>query len=695
LREDSRLLTNAIDAARAGDKARARLLLIESIKVDPRSADAWWWLAQCVDEPRRQADCLRRVLAIQPGHAAARQRLAQLETPPSREVPPVLTQTRPPTPADADQRPVPAATPGQKRGLAQSLGWIALGVVAGCLPMALVIFYLIRSTNLVPPGSMALIGSAPSATAEVVANLPSSLGSTWTPTPSRTPPVPSPSPNPPTATTELTYAQRIVIAQKDIDSATQLMQEEKYGEALIAWDDVLTQVPEFGDGHYQRAQAYLQLLGNNRYLDEYIGNVRAALDDIDQAITLEPVTNGDHFYIRYVLYGRLADVTDWRVDNERLRSIALENLRMAVANGTSDPYAERYVATELAQLGECDEAVAEANRLIRAEGQQAPPSGYLNYSLALGYMCQGDLERGLKAVDTSIEVTPGSDRYYLRSMILYQMGRLQEAKDQLDDLIEETPNYYGGRYYWRAAVRAEMGDLAGAQEDLLIGQGNTWGRYSMGAYAGALIAFGQGNQDAGVEDLRYAEASLSRMYGVLLKRVQSQLRQMDVAFLEPPSRFDVTSTPMATPGPTITPRPTLRSTYPPPTSALAIDASVGTGPLVLRSNDYPIYRFQPPVPIHYESVESLTVQLESIRPSGIPDLQLYFWSPDSGGWREQDAMWGANQVEFPWKAVGPQGDVYLGLRNWGAETIYLKNVRVIVVVVNGSGGKIIIGPDAP
>jgi hypothetical protein len=181
----------------------------------------------------------------------------------------------------------------------------------------------------------------------------------------------------------------------------------------------------------------------------------------------------------------------------------------------------------------------------------------------------------------------------------------------------------------------------------------------------------------------------------LLERVRADLNEMDVAVLEPSPVFTMTGTPIVMPPATPTARPTQPGSKPAPQGAIVVDLSAGTGPLVLRPNDYPVYRFQPPSPVRYKSVESLTVELETEHPAGIPDLQLYFWSPESGGWREQDAVWGANVIDSPWIPVGAQGDVYVGLRNWGAETIYLENVRIILVVLNNADEKIVIGPDEP
>lgn len=65
-------------ASRAGDKAKAHLLLARLIKDDSRNAEAWHQLSIVVDDPQQQIIFTRRALAIDVHHAAARKRLAAL-----------------------------------------------------------------------------------------------------------------------------------------------------------------------------------------------------------------------------------------------------------------------------------------------------------------------------------------------------------------------------------------------------------------------------------------------------------------------------------------------------------------------------------------------------------------------------------------------------------------------------------------
>lgn len=65
------LLQNAIESARLGFYDDARGLLLQIIRQDPNNVLAWLWLAQTLDDPKRQADCLRQALRVEPDNPDA------------------------------------------------------------------------------------------------------------------------------------------------------------------------------------------------------------------------------------------------------------------------------------------------------------------------------------------------------------------------------------------------------------------------------------------------------------------------------------------------------------------------------------------------------------------------------------------------------------------------------------------------
>jgi peroxiredoxin len=116
---------NAVDLAelliQEGKKQEARALLATYLKRNPTSARAWWVLSQAVETPAQERDCLERVLVLEPEHAQAQARLAQLRPPPTKHVKPFTASlpservekplTVPPPPSAAPQKEQEPSTP--------------------------------------------------------------------------------------------------------------------------------------------------------------------------------------------------------------------------------------------------------------------------------------------------------------------------------------------------------------------------------------------------------------------------------------------------------------------------------------------------------------------------------------------------------------------------------------------------------
>ena len=77
--DDAELLVqDAIEAAEAGDRIRARDLLGRGLLLDEGNVRGWLWLSGVVDDPEDRAFCLRRVLELDPGNQFAQEALAWL-----------------------------------------------------------------------------------------------------------------------------------------------------------------------------------------------------------------------------------------------------------------------------------------------------------------------------------------------------------------------------------------------------------------------------------------------------------------------------------------------------------------------------------------------------------------------------------------------------------------------------------------
>lgn len=115
-----------IKALKAGNKSQARRLLQQAVQQDVNDVQAWMWLAATVSTPAERADCLRQVLRLEPGNAAAQRALLELEPP----VPPlpavddlraqVSAPRTPVKPAPSEPAPDPLPPPVKKSKTAKA-----------------------------------------------------------------------------------------------------------------------------------------------------------------------------------------------------------------------------------------------------------------------------------------------------------------------------------------------------------------------------------------------------------------------------------------------------------------------------------------------------------------------------------------------------------------------------------------------
>jgi hypothetical protein len=82
------VLQKGIRAARRGRKEPARRLLAQAIQGDPNNEEAWLWMSRVVDSGAEKAECLNRVLQINPDNSWAAEQLAALQTAETESAPP-------------------------------------------------------------------------------------------------------------------------------------------------------------------------------------------------------------------------------------------------------------------------------------------------------------------------------------------------------------------------------------------------------------------------------------------------------------------------------------------------------------------------------------------------------------------------------------------------------------------------------
>src|SRR5512139_4071387 len=69
------VIAQAQEYIRSKQLPKAQRLLVEHIKKNPNSEQAWYVLSTAVDDPGKQIECLQRVLRINPANKEAQARL--------------------------------------------------------------------------------------------------------------------------------------------------------------------------------------------------------------------------------------------------------------------------------------------------------------------------------------------------------------------------------------------------------------------------------------------------------------------------------------------------------------------------------------------------------------------------------------------------------------------------------------------
>jgi hypothetical protein len=121
--------------------------------------------------------------------------------------------------------------------------------------------------------------------------------------------------------------------RRAIDAAQEKMYDGEHPEAVLAWDTILRQWPEYAPGFYWRAFSYHALTYNQQSQYEYRDYLRLALQDIDRAIALSEQPIGDYYNLRSDIYASIGDDTYVRSGYEGYMSLALENRSRALSWG--------------------------------------------------------------------------------------------------------------------------------------------------------------------------------------------------------------------------------------------------------------------------------------------------------------------------------------------------------------------------
>ena len=466
------------------------------------------------------------------------------------------------------------------------------------------------------------------------------------------------------------------------------MQDENYGRALVLWDQVIRHSPGDHQAYFNRALSYLELTWNQRSLEEYREYNCLARQDSNVAIDLADRPIGDYYYTRFRAYDNLSKTVEYRVDQEQLSEIALENMMIALDLPNRYPWARTGLPYMLVRLGRYAEAQSEVARQIAERGEGAAPNAGLHNTLGYVLMHQGDYPAALEHTQIALSICPPCTNYkQQRIEILYHMGQAQQALAELDALLAESPDYAGDRYVLRALMEQEMGDTQAAMRDLDLGMANSWGRGGLRFYVLSLAAEADGRHQEAVQLLQQAEATMFRDAGAFLERIQAELAQLGAS----PSQVTASAW-MST-----TPIPPLPADVPRARPPLRLPHSASTGPIRLQPDETLDIHFVPETGYSPAWISSLRLYLLSYRVSLVENVEVWAHSDDSRSFERINGNKGDYYIGRAGRYISNSGEILFRIHNLGSQELYLDDVGMVLEAIRADGLPLTYGfhPPAP
>jgi tetratricopeptide (TPR) repeat protein len=522
--ETPKQLTEAIAAARIGDRHRAREILSGLLRSDSSNAEYWIWMSAVVDSPKERVYCLESALKIDPTNRAAMRglvilgareptdrELAQAVKVPKRDIDPIQPAIQPLQPEEIEKETEAKPKPSTflpKRGQ-RALRFItsAVIVVGAALLLAGAVYLIVPRVNTGFFGAASTLPPAsPTATDTPLPGTP-----TATPIPAATrivrTPVPTEAASTPlallveattTATPRAGYTPHPnfeayqagvdAIEEGDFEQAVFFLEQvvdthptwvdayyflgkaQRYldhiGSAITSQDKALTQNPEFAPSLLERGRALLSR-------DE-----DAALRDLEEAVDVDP-----GFTEAYEEIG---------IFNQQRRLWQRLETRMeeALAAGTRSPKILLMLSEAKLNLGKPEEGLAYA-----IEGSADDPTSLDGY-----------LAVGRAYVTMSIYMM--DDSYYSQAMWPLQTYVAYRPED-----------HRGWGYLGRAQLGAGQIDEARSSLDISLGLND---RYAPAYLARGILFTKTGNYQDALADLNNARRYGTETYDLLIATARAQ-----------------------------------------------------------------------------------------------------------------------------------------------------------------------------
>lgn len=435
------MFQEAVEALRTGERPRAKDLLTRLLKTDQNNVNYWVWMSAAVETAKERVYCLQTAIRIDPENATAKRGLILLGAlPPDENVQPfpvnhpraweqqlILAYERP-----EEKKPL------LSRPLVRLAGMGAIGATLCGLVFFMFILPRIPRTSAIPTftfGPSPTFTLTPTALNATARPSPTYVGPTplWALLPATYTPTPlyNPTPRQPESG-DMFRAASNAYNRGNWDEVIQFMGQiaavepqsadpwffigeayrfqEKYVEALDAYEKALTLNPNFGPAYVGRARVQLALDPKTK-----------VIDDLDTAVEKDPA------YAEGYLV-RAAYKTD-RDDPEG----ALDDLKAAEALIPDSAllyyeYARAYLA-----LGDVERALTSAEHAKDLDITLVPV--YL--ILGDAYAASGQTDEAMEALQTYVTYAEENvTTLFLQGKLNYMNGDYETALEKLDASIE-------------------------------------------------------------------------------------------------------------------------------------------------------------------------------------------------------------------------------------------------------------------
>jgi tetratricopeptide (TPR) repeat protein len=210
-------------------------------------------------------------------------------------------------------------------------------------------------------------------------------------------------------------------------------------------------IADLGEALKREADAATYLRRAGLYFDT--GDFKAALADTDEVLALDPGSETALDY-KIRLFAELKQFDD---------SLALNDEQIAAAKDKRG-----WVALKAETLGKAGRAEEGAALLAEALTERPGDPGLLNGLCWLKGTRSFELESALKDCTRAIELTDDPAAVLdSRAMVFFRLGRMEEARADLDAALKISPNMPGS-LFMRGIVKLRGDDRAGGQADLAL-----------------------------------------------------------------------------------------------------------------------------------------------------------------------------------------------------------------------------------